>query len=348
MLDSTKMSGDPFSDILTLTRAEAIVTGGFTGGGDWAIRFPPPDTIKFFAVIAGHCWLLLDGQPEPARVETGDVCLLSARRSYVLASDVDVVPVDAMPLFSGAGRTTAVLGDGSSFTHIGGHVLLDPLSGQLLRDCLPPWLHLQAASPRAPVFRWLLDQLVDERANALPGTQVASAHLAQLLFVQIVRAHLETTGAMPAGWMRALADPRIAPSLRLMHAAPFRAWHLDELAQACGMSRTSFANHFRTTVGVPPLTYLVEWRMHLAQRRLREETKPISEIARALGYASDSAFSSAFKRMSGKSPRAFREERNTSQPGDVSATDDRTSLNETRHSAGPVSTSPRPGSGYRP
>jgi AraC-like DNA-binding protein len=72
------------------------------------------------------------------------------------------------------------------------------------------------------------------------------------------------------------------------------------------MSRTSFAFHFRAVAGVAPLTYLTEWRMRLAERALREETTPVATVGRSLGYSSESAFSNAFKRVTGNSPRAFR------------------------------------------
>ncbi|MBB6250452.1 AraC family transcriptional regulator [Nitrospirillum iridis] len=302
------MSVDPFSDILRFTNAESLVTGGFTAGGRWAIRFPAPDKIKFFAVVKGRCWARIDGEEPPSRFETGDVGLLSARRSFVLASDLDVPAVDAMTLFSRADRTGAVaVGEGDDFAHIGGHVLLDPASGRLLADVLPPWIHVPAASPQAAAFRWLLDQLVAERRADLPGAPLATAHLAQLLFIQILRAHLRTSGPMPAGWLRALGDPRLAPALRLMHDDPARAWHLDELAKACAMSRTTFALHFRSVAGVAPLTYLTEWRMRLAERALREEATPVATIGQALGYTSESAFSTAFKRVTGTSPRAYRD-----------------------------------------
>jgi AraC-like DNA-binding protein len=111
---------------------------------------------------------------------------------------------------------------------------------------------------------------------------------------------------MPAGWLRALADPRIAPALRLMHSDPGRDWHLEELAKASAMSLTTFAFHFKAVAGVAPLTYLTEWRMHLAQRALREEDTPVAVIARSLGYTSESAFSNAFKRVTGGSPKAYR------------------------------------------
>jgi len=300
------MSTDPFSDILKFTNAESLVTGGFTAGGTWAVRFPAPEKIKFFAVVKGHCWVLIDGEAESVRFETGDVGLLAERRSFVLASDPTVTPLDAMSVFSGSGKSTAQLGDGDDFAHIGGHVLLDPTSGRLLADVLPPWIHVPAASPQATTFRWLLDQLVEERASGQPGTQLVSAQLAQLLFIQILRAHLKTSRPMPPGWLRAMGDPRIAPALRMMHDDPARPWHLDELASACAMSRTTFAFHFKSVAGVAPLTYLTQWRMRLAERALREETTQVAVIAQSLGYTSESAFSNAFKRLVGKSPKAYR------------------------------------------
>ena len=300
------MQADPFSDILKFTRAASLVTGGFEAGGSWAIRFPAPDKIKFFAVVKGQCWVRIEGEPEAVLFETGDVGLLAARRTSVLASAPDVAPVDAMSLFSGASRSTAVLGDGADFAHIGGHVLLDPASAVLLEGVLPPWIHIRASSPRAIVFRWVLNQLVEERAAALPGAQLASEQLSQLLFVQILRAHLETTGPLPAGWLRALADPRVAPALRLMHGEPARGWGLEELAKACAMSRTTFAQRFKAAAGVAPLTYLTDWRMRLAERALREEDTPVAVVARSLGYTSESAFSNAFKRIAGRSPKAWR------------------------------------------
>ena len=304
--DSSQMQVDPFSDILKFTRAESLVTGGFSAGGNWGLSFPRPDKIKFFAVVKGHCWVRIEGEPAAVRFETGDVGLLAAPRASILSSGPDVEPVDAMSVFSGAGRTAVVLGDGQDFAHIGGHVLLDPASRRLLEDVLPPWIHVRADSPRAIVFRWVLDQLVSERRAGEPGSQLASAHLAQLLFIQIVRAHLESDASRPVGWLRALADPRIAPALRLMHGEPARAWHLDELARACAMSRTTFALRFRSAAGVAPLTYLAHWRMRLAERALRDEDTPVAVVARSLGYMSESAFSNAFKRSAGSSPKAWR------------------------------------------
>ena len=300
------MTHDPFSDILTLTNAETVVSGGFTAGGTWAIRFPKMEKIKFSAIVRGRCWLCIDGEQAPMRAEAGDVFLLSAHQSFVLASDVEAMPLDAASVFTSSAVKMGKLGDGDEYMQIGGFVRLDPLSGGLLADVLPPLIHVQASAPQAAVLHWLIEQLVHEQVAELPGASLVSAQLAQLMFVQIVRAHLDTSGSLEAGVLRALSDPLIAPALRLMHSDPGRSWHLKELAQAVAMSRTMFAVRFKQSAGVAPLTYLTEWRMRLAERALREQETSVTELARSLGYTSESAFSNAFKRITGHAPKRYR------------------------------------------
>jgi AraC-like DNA-binding protein len=304
--NSPNMTVDPFSDVLNLIGAQSLISGGFTAGGSWALRFPAPDKIKFFALIKGSCWLRIEGTEVLVRVETGDVFLLAARRTFVLASDMAVHPVDARRLFANKVKKFATLGDGDDCIYIGGHVLLDSASGGLLADVLPPLIHVKAGSSQATSLKWLLEQLVREQAEDLAGSGIASAQLAQLLFIQLLRAHLETSGPSAVGWLRALSDRRLAPVFRLLHGDPGRQWSLEELAKAATMSRTTFASRFKAAAGVAPLTYLTQWRMHLAQRALREERTPVSVLAGSLGYASESAFSNAFKRVTGTAPKHYR------------------------------------------
>ncbi|MFI3311097.1 cupin domain-containing protein [Ewingella allii] len=300
------MNNDPFSDIIKLTQAQSLVTGGFTAGGHWALRFPAPEKIKFFAIVKGSCWVILQGEPAPVRFSTGDVGLLSAKRSFILASHPDVEPVDAMSVFSGAGKVDVAVGEGDDFEHIGGHILLNPTSGKLLMHVLPPWIHIPAASDQAASFRWLLDQLVLERRNARAGSQLASAHLAQLLFIHILREYLQTSDVLSSGWLRILADKRLVPALQLIHGYPARKWHLEELAKSCAMSRTTFAQNFKLIAGMTPIAYLTQWRVRLAERALSEGEEQIAVVAHSLGYASVSAFNTIFKRETGLSPKAWR------------------------------------------
>jgi AraC-like DNA-binding protein len=138
-----------------------------------------------------------------------------------------------------------------------------------------------------------------------PGSVIASRQLAQLMFVQVLRTHIEGS-ELSVGWLRAIGDKQIAPALRMMHSEPGRNWQLAELAKAVGMSRTTFALRFKTITGVAPLSYLIAWRMRLAERALREGGVPVSALAFQLGYTSESAFSNAFKRVTGIAPKRYR------------------------------------------
>jgi AraC-like DNA-binding protein len=304
-LDNPDMNADPFSDILRLTNAQTVVTEGFSAGGSWAIRFPAPDEITFFAIAKGRAWVCVDGK-EPVRAEECDAFLLSARKSFVLASDQQAVPIEAISVFKSAPLKSATLGEGHDFTHIGGHVVVDPENASLLADVLSPLVHVRAASARTSVLVWLIEQMAHECDAEFPGGSLALEHLAQLMFIQILRVHLETAKTLSAGWLRAASDKRLAPVLRMMHDDPARAWQLEELAKIAGMSRTTFAAYFKAVSGLAPLTYLTEWRMRLAARALRDDDTPINVIAGQLGYASESAFSNAFKRVTGNAPKRYR------------------------------------------
>ena len=305
MRNRTDMTDDPMSAVLRLAEVESVVSGGFTAGGSWSIRFPAPDRIKFFAAVRGTCWLQLDDRHEPIRLEPGDVVLLVASVGFVMASDVTLSPVVASELF--AGRTSPIVdvGGGNDVLMIGGHVRLHATYAGMLSDALPPLIHIRGVAGEGQGMRWILDSLVEESRYELPGSGMASAQLAHLLFVQVLRAHLSSGEPMKAGWLRAAVDPRLGVVLRQMHGDPARPWRLEQLAAMAAMSRTVFASQFKAAAGVAPLTYLARWRMRLAERALRRGDVTLAVLARDLGYASESAFSHAFKRIVGVSPSRY-------------------------------------------
>ena len=300
------MSRDPLSDILRLAEATSVIAGGFAAGGTWALRFPPPGQIVFAAIARGACWLRVNGQRKAVKVEEGDVGLLSGRKGFVLSSSLRAVPKDVV-LATKSEEKLQTIGDGAGCMVLAGRVSLHRSSAGLLTDVLPEMILVRSSSPRAASLRWILRELRDEQTSAVPGGSIASAQLAQLLFIQILRAHLASSPMLPRGWLRAIGDERILRALQLIHDDPARNWRLEELAQAASMSRTRFAVQFSAVAGVAPITYLAAWRMRLAQRRLREDDTSIGALSAALGYASESAFSNAFKRITGVAPRTYRE-----------------------------------------
>lgn len=302
------MRTDPLSEILSLVRARHVLSGGFRAGGTWAIRFPVPAAAKFAAIVHGACWLTLEGSGlPPVRLETGDVILLNGRHALVLCSGLDVEPIPAATVFADVDVDGIARWNGAdAFFNIGGHVELDDTCANLVLDALPPLIHLRATAAQASSLQWMLHQLMGEMTAERPGNTLAASQLAQLMLVHILRGHLDAGGATPAGWLRALRDKRIATVLRLMHGDPSHPWGLEELARAAAMSRTNFALRFKELVGAAPLAYLAQWRMRLAVRALVEKDDPLSHLALSLGYASESAFSNAFKRIVGIAPQRYR------------------------------------------
>lgn len=311
----TEMAFDPLSDILTLFNTRSLITGGLIAGGDWALSFPQPKAIKFSAVIKGSCWLCLEGAGPPIRMETGDVYLLNGKHPLILASNMAVEPIDAMAFFAGKTGTTRRIGTRDEFRLLGGHVALDPSGRDLLFEALPPVIHVRAGTAEATVIRWLIDQLVQEMATPRPGATLVSGQLAQLMFVQVLRAHISGSAPLSVGWLRAIGDERISPAIQLMHRDPGRNWQLGELAKAVGMSRTTFALRFKAAAGMAPLSYLLNWRMRLAEQALRDGTTPVAVVAQSLGYTSESAFSNAFKREIGIAPTRYRNSARTLDGG---------------------------------
>jgi AraC-like DNA-binding protein len=90
-----------------------------------------------------------------------------------------------------------------------------------------------------------------------------------------------------------------------MHRDVTHDWTVSILARLCGVSRSTLAVRFREIVGMGPIEYLQRWRMALAKDELRRGTKSIGEIALAIGFQSSSAFSTAFTRAVGCSPKRF-------------------------------------------
>lgn len=295
---------DPLSDILSLLNPRGSVSAGFRAGGDWALRLPPPDGVKFYAVVEGGCWLAVEGQP-PVRLRQGDCFLTSKPLPYTLASDLSVPPVEAHQVFARREDHTAVIGTGADLFMIGGRFGFDG-EAALLLDSLPPVLVVGGESEEAAVLRWALQRLAAEMSGASPGSALVAGHLAHLMLVQVLRLHLASRDGHPPGWLSALSDGRVAAAIRAVHAEPARRWTVEELASVAGVSRSTFALRFKRKVGLAPLDYVLRWRMQIAARDLRSRGGPISSVAEALGYDSDSAFSAAFKRVMACSPRDYR------------------------------------------
>ncbi|MCX2730809.1 AraC family transcriptional regulator [Saccharopolyspora sp. NFXS83] len=291
---------DPLSQVLALAGARCHLTGKLAAGGQWALRFPARGRLKIIAVRRGRCTFVSGGRS--GEVRSGEAIVVNGAHPFVLHTDPDVLPVDAATMTVPDHR----IGAADEFSGVGGEVTVEPGGEALLVRTLPPLLHISAANPQASAFGWLLPELETEMGRDRPGHGFARDQLAQLLLVQVLRAYLAQPNALPAGRLRVLADPRLAPAAQALHENPARPWQLDELARLAAMSRTGFASRFRAVAGVPPLAYLTEWRMRIAAYELTHYDTAVGELSSQLGYTSESAFIAAFKRAFGRTPLQHR------------------------------------------
>jgi AraC-like DNA-binding protein len=290
---------DPLAEIVLLLQPSALFSKTVVGAGSWRIT-PPDNQEPFYGVILeGGCQLTVDGQ-EMIRVEAGDFVLLPAARHLRVASREPPAEGDDSPhiaLGNGEFRVGAQSGPIDVRMLIGYCSFASP-DADLLVPLLPQLVHIRCAGRLAQ----LVTLVREESRGQLPARDVVLSRLLEVLFIEALRL---TTGAMSQGLARGLADLRIAHAIRAMHERPSQSWTMADLAREAALSRSTFFERFKRTVGVAPMAYLLAWRMALAKQLLRKNESRIAEVAERVGYRSVSAFSVAFTRCAGQSPAQY-------------------------------------------
>jgi AraC-like DNA-binding protein len=306
---------DPLSDVLSLLKPRSYVSAGFDAGGQWSILFSDQhELIKCYAVLSGECWLSVEGVPEPVRLRTGECFVLPSGRPFQLASDLSLAPIPASAVFppARAGGVVTYNGGGDFFL-VGSRFAVSGNRPAMLLGMLPPIVHIRREADQA-ALRWSVERMMEELREQQPGASLMAQHLAHMMLVQALRIHLADGSGSGVGLLSALADKQMAAAIKAIHVDPARRWTLQDLAECSGMSRSVFTQKFRKIVGTSAMEYLTRWRMLLAGDRLEETSDAISVVAFSLGYESESAFSTAFKRVMGCSPRQYGSRRNPALP----------------------------------
>lgn len=300
-------SVDPLSDILTLLRIESVLSARLEARGPHAFRYPAYSHMKFGGVIEGDCWIWVDGE-QPVRLIAGDFYLLTDGRCYCVATDLNLEPIDGATLFAANMGVDGIVRFGEAgdrtVAAAGKFTFADHRVAGLL-SFLPALIHIPRGSPGSEPLTALLPLLGSESEGSAPGSSLAASSLASLILVQIIRAYLAKAQFLH-GWLGALTDPQMAKALSLIHGDLRRRWTVALLAHSVGMSRTAFSQCFKQRIGRSPLNYLTHWRMMVAAALLKGERRSVADVAEAVGYGSDTAFSTAFKRTFGISPTRFR------------------------------------------
>ena len=286
---------------------------------------PPPIQGGIIAVLRGSCCLEVPDHAVKQPLSGGDVVLINGRSPFVLRdawhSSVknvhDVVKREHIEQMAGLQGG----GGGVETTFLTGLFRSDGDERPSLLATLPPVICIRGSEPQnAPWLEGTLKFLHAELTHREPGSQSVVDHLAHTLFIQAVRAYAATLPEdAPGSWFHAIFDPELATAIGLIDMRLQEPWTVASLAEASGISRSSFAARFTASVGRPPLQYLTERRMHLARELLRETNLGIKAIAAKVGYSNDAAFSNAFRRESGMSPGAFRRNAEAGRPRPLEA-----------------------------
>lgn len=312
---------DALSDLLRVVRLSGGVFLDAEFSAPWCITATvgpedcrmvmaePARVIAFHYVVAGRLLLQVAGGP-PIELTSGTIVLLPRNDEHTVASETGLPPVSADHLLQvdpDGGVARIRYGGGGDATHIVcGFVGTDARQHPLI-DALPPTLTLDlngkpACEWVARSFRYAAGELAATRA----GSAIALAKLSELLFVEAVRHYVETLPADRRGWLAGLRDPVVGRALALLHAELARAWTTETLAREVFLSRSAFADRFTALIGVPPMKYLMTWRMQVAAQYLREAHRSVAQIAADVGYESEAAFARAFKREFSMPPGIWR------------------------------------------
>jgi AraC-like DNA-binding protein len=318
---------DALSDVLRVVRLNgaAYLNGEFTT--PWCVYGQADDAlcaafllrservISYHLITEGSCSARLADDPTSLiDLEAGELLVVPRGEAHVLGSTLELHPTSAGPLL--ATQLQAAPGQVMKLCHGGGgkptrmvcgflaceDILDNPLLGSLPRifkidmrnDPHSAWLESSVRFAAAEAAQW--------RA----GTTIVLSRLSELLFVEAVRRCIEALPEDRSGWLAGLRDRFVGRALSMLHAQPARAWTVDELARAVGLSRSALAQRFTELLGQPPMQYLARWRLQIASRELLGESKPLAAVAEQVGYESEAAFNRAFKREFGMPPAAWR------------------------------------------
>lgn len=296
-------SSDPLAAMISLLRPKTVLPKLISGAGQWSVRYAAHEEPGFCIMLEGTCFLDVDGVGE-VKLEEGDFVLLPSTPGFTMSSGHGLKPrlitaADGSKLRHGtqSGRPT--------MRQLGGYFHIDRANSKMLERFLPAMILVRRDDPGATRLKRLLELIGEEATTRRVGRELILERLVEVLFIEALRVRPAETASREKGLLAGLADPDIARALRKLHADVAYRWTVAELARAAGMSRAVFAERFTRTVGMPPMSYLLEWRIAIAKDVLRRDHTPLSEVAELIGYQSASAFSVAFSRHAGCSPSGF-------------------------------------------
>jgi len=293
--------GDPLSEVIALLQPRAVFSKRISGAGRWGVRYSDFGQPSFCAVLDGRCRLAVDRQ-QPVTLEAGDFVLLPATPGFTLSGFEPVRPDRIDPKLTRAPEGEVrhgTRGGRPDVRLLGGYFVFDTPDAALLVSLLPALVHVRGVERLSTLVRLVGEESLERRS----GREHVLVRLVEILLIEALRS--TTSDDAPPGLLRGLSDPRLAAAIRQMHGQLSRSWTVAQLAKTAALSRSAFFERFTRVVGMPPMEYLLAWRMAIARDLLRRQDVGIAEVADQVGYGSASTFSTAFSRYVGEPPSRY-------------------------------------------
>lgn len=294
------MTVDPLAEIVTLLQPAARYSKLVEGAGPWRVHRQGTGEPFYCAVLEGRSRVIVDGQ-SPVLLQAGDFVLVPALHDLINES-LDAPPgrfvTEPVPLGEGHFRVGRPEGPADLRMRIG-HCTFGAPDAALLVSLLPQVV-LVRGEPRLTTLMQLVG---DETRAQRPARDLVLERLLEVLLIEALRCG--AAAASTPGLARGLADDRLVAALCAVHARPEHPWTMAELAAEAALSRSAFFARFSRTVGLPPMAYLLTWRMALAKKLLRQGDLSMDQVAERVGYGSASAFTVAFARSTGVTPARY-------------------------------------------
>lgn len=297
------MRADVLSQVLTLIRLRGELVYSAQLRAPWGISFPKGPA-HFYFVKAGTVWIKTPGG-EPMAVKQGDMLLLPHGTGHLICDDLRSACADIGDLierhFDREKSALAYGGEGEEVSLIGGLFHFEGGSLAALMTALPLIVYIPSEEGKTPDWLHALTHFLMKESNEVePGSSLMISRLIDLLVIRTLRTWAANQDK-PSSWVGALGDERIGRALNAIHAAPYDAWTVESLASLAAMSRSIFAERFTAKIGEPPLQYIKRLKLTLAADMLAGGLR-VTQAAMRIGYASDAAFSRAFKAQFGYAP----------------------------------------------
>lgn len=296
---SDRPETDALSDILRRMRLKAEIYARPDYCGNWAVDTSGHRKVAFHLIERGSGWLHTEDGQIPQQMVSGDLVLFPHDSPHAIASSSE----KPLPSVLNAAPPEEI--DGPVTSLLCGFFEFENKTAWPLLDGLPEIIMLDLRSSSAhPATQTLLRLIVNELESGAPGADAVVNELAFVLFIHVLRSQMNES--LTSGLLSALADPKIGRALNILHADISTQWTVDSLAAFAAMSRSAFAKRFRELIGMSPMRYLTEWRMHEASELLQKSELAIADIAECIGYSSEAAFRKAFKSIVGQTPGRVR------------------------------------------